>query len=262
MRLVYDAEALFALRENMQDEVLGRPHDPAVAAVKVVQEVALAQGASDVLVVSDIDASHFTRAGHRTHVLSHAIVPRDSAPSVRGRRGLLFVGALHPGTPNEDGLLWFIREVLPLLNEQGTEPLPLCIVGVCLSDAIAAQADAQIKILGAQADLEPHYDSARVFIAPVRFAGGVPVKVIETAAHGLPIVASSLLVSQLGWQDGHDILGARDAQTFARHVARLLQDDGAWVAQQRCAWDACRRRYDPDTFGATLRQVLRGIPQM
>ena len=261
LRLVYDAEALFALRENMQAEVQGRPHDPAWAATRVEQEVALADGASEVLVVSDIDASHFKRAGHRTHILSHAIAPRDAAPGVQGRRGLLFVGALHPGTPNEDGLLWFIHEVLPRLNEQLPEPPQLSIVGICLSEVIAAQAGAQIKILGAQAELEPHYDGARVFIAPARFAGGVPSKVIETAAHGLPIVASSLLVQQLGWQDGRDILGAHDAQAFAGHVARLLQDDGAWLAQQRCAWDACRHRYDPDAFGATLRQVLRGTAQ-
>ena len=258
LRLVYDAEALFALRENAQAEVLGRPHAPDEAAGRIAQEVALANSAKDVLVVSDMDAAYFKRAGHRTHILSHAIAPRELAPGVRGRRGLLFVGALHPGTPNEDGLLWFVREVLPRLNKLWAEPPPLSIVGACLSEAIAAQANGQIKLLGAQDALEPHYDSARVFIAPVRFAGGVPAKVIETAAHGLPIVASSLLVQQLGWQDGHDILGAHDAQTFAEHVTHLMQDDGAWQAQQHHAWDACRHRYDPDAFGATLRQVLRG----
>jgi glycosyltransferase involved in cell wall biosynthesis len=261
LRLVYDAEALFALRENAQAVVCGRPYEAVQATARIEQEVALAQGASDVLVVSETDARHFAHAGHRTHLLSHAIAPRASAPGVLGRRGLLFVGALHPGTPNEDGLLWFIREVLPRLNEQWAEPPQLSIVGVCRSEVIAAQANAQIQLLGAQDRLEPHYDSARVFIAPARFAGGVPAKVIETAAHGLPIVASSLLVQQLGWQDGRDILGGHDAQTFAEGVARLVRDDRAWQAQQLSAWDACRQRYDPDAFGATLRQVLRGTAQ-
>lgn len=29
------------------------------------------------------------------------------------RAGLVFVGALHPDTPNEDGLLWFVEQVIP-----------------------------------------------------------------------------------------------------------------------------------------------------
>ena len=258
LRLVYDAEALFALRENAQAEVAGHPPTPEAAAGRIAQEVALARQASDVLVVSDIEAGHFRQAGLRTHILSHAIAVHDTAPGLHERRGLLFVGALHPGTPNEDGLLWFIREVLPRLNEQLPASPLLTIVGVCLSEAMAAQAGAQIRIAGAQDALAPYYDSARVFIAPARFAAGVPAKVIETAAHGLPVVASSLLVQQLGWQDGRDILSATDASTFAAHIARLLQDDEAWQAQQRSAWDACRRRYDPSTFGDVLRAVLGG----
>jgi tetratricopeptide (TPR) repeat protein/glycosyltransferase involved in cell wall biosynthesis len=261
VRLIYDAEALFALRENLQAEVQGHPLSLTQAADRVAQELALADGASDVLVVSDLDAGHFRQAGYRTHILSHAIAPRDPAPGVHGRQGLLFVGALHPGTPNEDGMLWFIREVLPRLSALSAELPPLTIVGVCLSERLVQQVEAQagdqIRLLGAQAELEPHYDHARVFIAPARFAGGVPAKVIEAAAHGLPVVASSLLVQQLGWLDGRDILGAQDAQAFAAHVMHLLQNDAVWLAQQRSGWDACRHRYDPDAFGATLQGVLR-----
>ena len=38
-------------------------------------------------------------------------------------------------------------------------------------------------------------------------------KVIEAAAAGIPVVASALLVRQLEWRDGTDVLGARDART-------------------------------------------------
>jgi len=49
-----------------------------------------------------------------------------------------------------------------------------------------------------------HY-RARVFSGPVGFAGGVPAKVLEAAAQGIPVAASALLVRQLGWREGIDI---------------------------------------------------------
>lgn len=260
MRLVYDAEALFALREIAMAGVQGRPLTRAAAHDRVGNEIALAADASDVLVVSSRDAKYFEAAGHRTHILSHGIAVRRNAPGLGSRRGLLFVGALHPDTPNEDGLLWFMEEVMPLLRLRMPAPPVLSVVGVCTSHKIAAMAGPDISILGPQDVLEPHYDAARVFVAPVRFAGGVPAKVIEAVAAGMPVVASALLVRQLGWRDGVDILGARDAQTFASAIARLLVDDAAWQRQQLAGWAQCAQRYDPALFAQTLRRALMPPP--
>ena len=256
MRLVYDAEALFALREIAMAGVLGRPLGHPAGQARIDAEMALAAGAGDVLVVSQRDARYFAAAGLRTHVLSHSIAPRRDAPGPTGRSGLLFVGALHSGTPNEDGLLWFIREVMPLLRQRLPVAPVLSVVGVCLSDQVAASAAPDVRLLGPQHVLEPHYDAARVFVAPVRFAGGVPAKVIEAAANGIPTVASALLVRQLQWREGLDILGARDAPAFASAIARLLQEDAAWLCQQHAAWEQCAQRYAPELFGHTLRRVL------
>ncbi len=256
LRLVYDAEALFALREIAMAGVQRRPLTRAAATQRLDAEIALATGASDVLVVSQRDAQFFQAAGHRTQILSHGTPIRRSAPGPKPRDGLLFVGALHPGTPNEDGLLWFIREVMPLLRQLLSHAPSLSVVGVCLSPKVAALGGPDVAVLGPQDALEPHYDAARVFIAPVRFAGGVPAKVIEAAASGIPTVASALLVRQLGWRDGLDIVGARDAKAFAVGIARLLTDDVAWQRQQQAAWQQCAQRYDLELFGHTLRRVL------
>lgn len=260
MRLVYDAEALFALREIAMAGVRGRPLTRAAAHDRVCTEIALAADASDVLVVSSRDAKYFETAGHRTHILSHGIAVRRDTPGLGKRRGLLFVGALHPDTPNEDGLLWFIDEVMPLLRLRMPTAPVLSVVGVCTSHKIAAAAGSDIRILGPQDLLEPHYDAARVFVAPVRFAGGVPAKVIEAVSGGVPAVASALLVRQLGWRDGVDILGAQDAQAFAWAIARLLGDDAAWQRQQLAGLEQCARRYDPALFALTLRRVLMPTP--
>lgn len=255
MRLVYDAEALFALREIGRAAVQGAPWPRTRANAQLAQELAMAQGAAEVLVVSDRDAAYFRDFGHRTRVVSHATSVRRDAPGPAARRSMLFVGALVPDTPNEDGLLWFVREVLPRLQAvQGEAPV-LTVVGRCRSERIAALAGPQVRLVGAQPDLMPCYDAARVFVAPARFAGGVPAKVIEAAAAGIPVVASALLVRQLGW--GKDsIRGARDAAAFARAIDALLRDDAAWLRQRSGAWDECARRYDPARFRAELQAAV------
>jgi predicted O-linked N-acetylglucosamine transferase (SPINDLY family)/GT2 family glycosyltransferase/Flp pilus assembly protein TadD/glycosyltransferase involved in cell wall biosynthesis len=257
MRLVYDAEALFALREIAMAGVQHRPLKSAAARELISAEIALAADASDVLVVSERDSKYFEAAGHRTHILSHSMAVRRDAPDIADRRGLLFVGALHPDTPNEDGLLWFIQEVMPLLRLRMPSPPVLSVVGVCLSDKVAAMAGTDIKILGPQETLDHHYNSARVFVAPVRFAGGVPAKVIEAVCNGLPTVASAMLVRQLGWCESLDILGAKSAESFAVAIIRLLSDDIAWQRQQLAGWEQCAKRYDPQAFAQTLRRTLK-----
>lgn len=256
MRLVYDAEALFALREIALAGVRHRPLTRAAAHDLISAEIALAADATDVLVVSDRDAGYFAAAGHRTHIVSHGIAVSRDPPGPAQRHGLLFVGALHADTPNEDGLLWFIREVMPLLRLRMSNLPLLSVVGVCTSHRVAAAASADVVILGPQESLQQHYDAARVFIAPVRFAGGVPAKVIEAVAGGVPTVASALLVRQLGWRDGVDILGAKDARAFASAIVSLLGDDAGWQRQQYEGQQQCARRHDPEVFARTLRAVL------
>lgn len=260
MRLVYDAEALFALREIAEAGVRGRPMPRAAAQAHLAREIALARGASDVLVVSQRDAQCFRAAGHRVTLLSHGMAVRREAPGPAGRSGLLFVGALHPDTPNEDGLVWFIEHVMPLLRARLPRPPVLRVVGINRSKRVMALAGDDVQVLGPRDALAPLYDGARVFIAPVRFAGGVPAKVIEAAAQGIPVAASALLVRQLGWREGIDIQAGRDAQTFSEGIARLLRDDSLWQRQQQAAWQQCAERYAPQRFEQLLRHVLEGAP--
>lgn len=132
----------------------------------------------------------------------------------------------------------------------------LSVVGINRSRRVSDLASDEVQLLGPVDSLEPLYDRARVFVAPVRFAGGVPAKVIEAAANGVPVVASAVLLRQLEWTEGMDIQSARDADAFARGIARLLRSDALWARQQRAAWDQCDARYSPERFGQMLRDAL------
>lgn len=254
LRIVYDAEAIFALREAAEAALKGRPLAPFDQRQAITNEIALASGTDTILCVSPAEGRYFTAAGHHeVRVAGHAVVPRREVPGLEKRRGLLFVGALVPGTPNEDGLDWFVRSILPHIP--GTPRLT--IVGNCLSNRIAALAGPQVRLVGAVRDLQPLYDTHRLFIAPTRFAAGVPAKVIEAAGNGIPIVASRLLADQLEWDDGQELLTAEDAEAFAQAIARLMRDDGLWHGLQARAFDRVARQFDAQEFAQTIQQACR-----
>lgn len=257
MRVVYDAEALFALREVGKAALRGSAMPTDIGQQLLQKELALAQRADTVISVSDHEARTIRAAGvAQVHILSHAMETRTDTPDWSQRENLLFVGAIHPDTPNEDSLLWFCREIMPILREQHALDLSLDIVGDCSSRPVQALADKHIRLLGRVEYLVPYYDQHRVFIAPTRFAAGIPAKVIEAACNGIPVVATPLLASQLDWQAEHEILTADDPQAFAGAIASLYTDPVRWQRLRAAMLDRTRVLYAPEQFSNTLRNIF------
>src|SRR5438132_405628 len=67
-------------------------------------------------------------------------------------------------------------------------------------------ATGRVVVTGRVPDLIPYVERAAVVAAPIRFGGGMRVKVLEALAAGKPVVASSLAVEGLGVSDGDQLL--------------------------------------------------------
>jgi GT2 family glycosyltransferase/glycosyltransferase involved in cell wall biosynthesis len=244
-RVIYDAEAIFAARG---------PSDPAA----VARELALAQGAGAVLAVSEAEAEAFRQAGCRqVAVLGHALQADPGPAELASRRGLLFVGALdEDGSPNADSLAFFVREVAPRLDALIGSDWRLRVAGRSAAPGVRALASDRVELLGPVADLAPLYRAARVFVAPTRFAAGIPMKVHQAAAAGLPVAATPLLAGQLGWADGEALAVGEGAEGFAAAVARLYQDEGLWLRVREGALARISAECDPAAFRETVARVL------
>ena len=127
------------------------------------------------------------------------------------------------------------------------ERLPGCeivVVGRNENEALSSARDDGVRFAGAVDDLFPFYDAARVFVAPTRFSAGVPLKILEAAAHGLPVVATDLLRDQLGWEAGKHLLSSpvSDADAFADNCVRLATDEALVAGAARGGARARARR--------------------
>src|SRR6516162_2232033 len=81
-----------------------------------------------------------------------------------------------------------------------------------------------VRLLGQVEDLRPLYDRARLFVSPIRFSAGIPIKVLEAAAAGLPVVGTELMATQLGWKPGVEIEAADNPAQMARKAVALYKN--------------------------------------
>ena len=269
--LIYDAEAIFADRELAGRHMRGEKIRTDDGKRQRATELALARQAQAVLAVSAQDAATFSGAGAaHTFTLGHRVDCKPTPRTFGEREGLLFVGALdEEDGPNVDSVLWFVREVLPRLRARLDVNVAVDLAGATALPAVLELAVPGVRVLGQVEDLPELYSRARIFIAPTRFAAGIPFKVHHAAAHGLPVVATSLLAGQLGWQSGRELLTADDADGFAEACGRLYCDPELWqrlrsAALDRVAQDCSQAHFD-SALAAALDAVVRapgGRPQV
>jgi GT2 family glycosyltransferase len=255
--VVYDAEAIFAERDAARAALNGQPYSIEETAEEVKREVQLGAGCVAILTVTDFDRRRFEAEGFtNVTVLSHAVDVMDHPPALSRRSTLLFVGAFAPGSPNEDAARYLVSAILPALRVmEEFRDLPVVVAGAGLPAWLRAL-DSSVSWQSDVEDLGPLYERARVFVAPTRFSAGIPIKVIEAAAHGVPVVCTPALVSQLGWRPGEEIQAAQDARDFAWRLAELLKDDEKWCRQREAALRRVTADYNALRFGNQLEEVL------
>ncbi len=263
-RIVLDTEAVAAVRETRRTALRGEV--PAMTLEAAVQaELASAALCRRIIAVNDMDAGVIHEAGFDdVAVLGHQQVLRPGAPAFEARSGLLFVGAIHgQDSPNLDGLDWFVTQVLPLLDEQLPDDAELTIAGYVNHrvDLTLLANKRRVRLLGAVDDLAPLYDSHRVFIAPTRFASGIPFKLHEAAAHGLPIVAATLLCEQVGWRGDVELLSGdiSDPGQFATQCMKLYRDAGLWGALRQAALARLAAENSAEVYRDKLAGILAAL---
>lgn len=251
-KLVYDAEALFAHRDILKRTLEGAPPSQRAQEKMIREEVLLASGADLVLSVSEAERLAMVENGLKhVKVLGHKLPLDPTETTFENRETVLFLGAIHAeDTPNADSVRWFADEILPRLRSLLRMPdLKLTVVGFTNAPELQAQVSDRVMFRGRVDDLKPTMETARFVVVPTRFAAGIPHKVHQVASYGVPVVATELIVEQLGWQAGRDILTASDPGAFARHCHDLYSDPELWSqirnqALQRVAEDCSVEAFD------------------
>jgi glycosyltransferase involved in cell wall biosynthesis len=97
----------------------------------------------------------------------------------------------------------------------------LTIVGELPPRRLLRLARDDVVVTGPVPDVTPYLEAATVVAAPIRFGGGIRLKVLEALAAGKAVVASELAAAEaLG---SHLVLAETDGE-FAERICLLLGD--------------------------------------
>jgi glycosyltransferase involved in cell wall biosynthesis len=158
---------------------------------------------------------------------------------------LIFTGTMD-FAPNIDAVLWFCREIFPLIQRQHSE-VTLEIVGRNPTAEISALTqNTSILVTGFVPDLRPQLAQAALYVCPLRHGSGIKNKVLEAMAMGKAIVTTSEGCSGIGGKHGHEYLVADNPNEFATAVTSLLgncrqrqqlAESARCFVEQRFSWE-------------------------
>lgn len=137
---------------------------------------------------------------------------------------LVFTGSMD-WLPNEDGIFYFMQEILPLISQRIPE-VKLILVGRRPSPRMQsfAQANPQVQLTGWVEDVRPYLAAGAVCIVPLRVGSGTRLKIFEAMSMAKAVVSTTIGAEGLPVESGKDILLADPPQNFAESVVTLLHD--------------------------------------
>jgi glycosyltransferase involved in cell wall biosynthesis len=182
-----------------------------------------------VLAVSQEDRAALEEAAGRKVKISVEPISVDTdrlrvIPRCPDANRILHIGTMY-WPPNVDGVLWFFREILPLIRE--TYPnAGFDVVGANPPREIAALAEktARVRVTGYVEDPTPYLEKAALTVVPLRAGGGMRVKILNALAQGTPVVSTTLGAEGIAVENGRHLLIADSPRDFAAAVTCLLRD--------------------------------------
>jgi len=227
-KVLVDSVDLHYIREARAARIANDRQKAMSAYATRVMELTTYACADAVGVVTEQEVEQLSQDLTQTPVFLLPLVhdPVSATPGRDGRAGLVFVGGfLHE--PNVDAVLWFVREIYPLVTRRHPDT-DVYVIGQDPTDEINALASRNVHILGRVPATAPYLNRAAVSIAPLRYGSGMKGKVTEALSYGLPVVTTSVGAEGIGIVSGVHAVVADTAEDFANEVCRVLEDETLW----------------------------------
>ena len=222
----------------------------------IESELARCCDASIVLTDLDLATLEKLNPAHPVRFVPHAVDLeryRSTSP-VPASKELLFIGSC-TWAANRDGLEWFVREIWPAVRAAVPE-VKLTVVGRSPPSWVGETEG--ITTLGFVEDDRPYYERAQAVIVPLRFGGGVRIKILNALAMTRPVVSTALGAEGIPVVAGESIVLGDTPEAFARGTIRLLEGTGYARAIAERGHEVCQGVFSPAAVDQALKEAILG----
>jgi glycosyltransferase involved in cell wall biosynthesis len=187
-------------------------------------------------------------------------LPLAAAPGSAFRIGFL---ASFGHQPNVDAALYFAKEIFPLIRLR-LAAAEFVVAGRNPPEALRHAAVNGISCVGFVDDVPTFYSGVDVVVAPIRYGGGIKIKVLEAMACGRAVVTTSIGAEGIAEFNEGALVVADEPAAFADAVVALLEDEARRTCLGERARQLVERRFswrrvmdDLDRIYADLARVKR-----
>jgi sugar transferase (PEP-CTERM/EpsH1 system associated) len=215
-----------------------------------------------VLAVSEADSKTFARLYPNSlkapvHVVQTGVETDYFTPAdaLAERAHMVFTGSMD-WLPNEDGMTYFCREILPRIR-QAEPDATLSIIGRSPTPAVRKLAEIPgVEVTGRVDDVRPHIARGAVYVVPLRIGGGTRLKIFEAMSMAKAVVSTTVGAEGLPVTNGRDIDIADEPSRFAHAVVHMIRDPEARRAIEQAARRLVVERYDWSAVANDFEEAL------
>ena len=175
-----------------------------------------------IVVTSDNDLNQLKKFSLSSKII---VIPngidliKNNINNYKKEKSLLMIGNFSYSA-NSEGLLWFYKEVWPILLDKIKE-LRLYVIGKNNKFLINVLSNEKnIVLTGVVEDLSQYYSKVSCSIVPIFNDGGTKTKLIEALAYGIPVVTTSM--ASKSFQQYETVYIADKPKSFANSIFTIL----------------------------------------
>jgi GT2 family glycosyltransferase/glycosyltransferase involved in cell wall biosynthesis len=229
-KAIFHEPDLYFLRESREAILKNDPNLQIKADATMRQELGVIDRVDHTVIVSQNELAYLRK--HRPQA-PISVFPVLYAPveinvcEYSQRKDIFFLGGFgHP--PNTDAVIWFVKNVWPLIQMADTK-IKFHIIGSEMpQEVLNLKAVNGVVVHGFVENLGPLLSKFRIGIAPLRYGAGIKGKVATTLGAGIPCICSSIAAEGMFLSNGVNAIIADTPMEFSNAVLKLNSDKDLW----------------------------------
>ncbi len=175
-----------------------------------------------------------------------------------GKPAVVLFQATFDYAPNMDAVDWFVDEVAPRIRARISD-LEVRLVGKPMPGVQRRHQPPSVTVVGVVPAMEQELAQADIAIVPIRYGSGTRLKILESFAHRVPVVSTTIGAEGLDVENGVHLLLADHPDAFAAACERLLTEPDLRKRLVDAAEERYLERYECSVARNRIQALVREI---